>query len=279
MAVIKADALGFCKGGRDSIEGVRQLLKSKEPVYVYGYLLHNEKVISGLKKLGVEFLEPNPDIKVKGRLVIRAHGISADLMKKLSEHNRIVDYTCPQVYKIHALANMYERRGHHIVYFGKKGHPEAEGTLGNLSSYTLVGSLEDVKKIKHNKLVLIAQSTCSVSEFERIAAHLRKHNPDAIIEDTICESTRQRQANAKKLAKEVDLMVVIGGSDSSNTRELYEICKAFAPTIWVQNPRDISHYSDLIKHSKMIGVSAGASTPDEDIDGLYKRLCKLNQKV
>jgi (E)-4-hydroxy-3-methyl-but-2-enyl pyrophosphate reductase len=279
MAVIRAEGLGFCDGGRTSIEKVKQLARTeKKPVHVYGYLLHNKQIIQKLKAMGVVFLKPDPNLKADGKLVIRAHGVSEAVMRRLADQNELVDLTCPKVYKIHALAKFFEKKGYHILYLGKPGHPEAEGTLGNLNHYSLITCLEDAKHIKLKKLAFIAQSTCSASLFDEIAAYLKAEHPDTIILDTLCDSTRQRQLGAETLAKNADLMVVLGGKDSSNTRELYEICKKHGPTLWVELPEEVHQHSELIKQASTIGVTAGASTPDEDIDKLHIVLEEYNGK-
>ncbi len=278
MVVIKAKSMGFCKGARDSIKGVKDLIVERKQISVFGELLHNKKVIDNLKKIGIGFVEPNPDVVVKGKLVIRAHGISNALMKKLKEKNDVIDLTCPKVYKIHALANFYEKKGYHIVYLGKANHPEAEGTLGNLKNYTLVTNLNDAKQIKKKKIAFIAMSTCQISKFNEIANYFKENKLDPIIINTICESTRAHQDSAKKLSEKSDVMVIIGGKQSSNTKELFELCKKITPSIWLENPEEIKKYECLIKNAKTVGLTAGASTPDEDIEELFTLLEVINNK-
>ncbi|MBW2988347.1 4-hydroxy-3-methylbut-2-enyl diphosphate reductase [Candidatus Woesearchaeota archaeon] len=276
MAIIKAKHLGFCEGGRNSINSVIELANQGERVYVYGELLHNKSVIAKLEQLGITFLEPNPDVKVDGKLVIRAHGISNKLKQKLALNNEIVDLTCPKVRKIHALSKFMESKGYHIAYLGKPGHPEAEGTLGNLTNATLVTSLEDVKAIPHEKLAFLAQSTASLEEFNKIANYLRAYKPSSVVFNTICDSTLKRQRSAAEVAARVDLMVVVGGKNSANTRQLYEICKKHTTTIWIETPDEILNYKEEIEKANDIGLTAGASTPDEDIDTVFERISKLN---
>ena len=272
MAVIKSKVLGFCEGGRASIEGVLELAKDGSKVYVYGKLLHNKNAIKDLEEKGIIFLEPKPGVKVEGKLAIRAHGVTDCIKAQLCEKNQVVDLTCPKVLKINWITKMYEKKGFHIVYLGKAKHPEVDGTLGNLKNYTLIHSLEGAQKIQQDKVAFVAQSTANLETFREIADYFAEHKPQAIVVDTICWSTRKRQEEAESLAKKVDIMVIIGGKDSANTAELVATCKKFVPSIWVEKPEEIKKNLAELKKIKNIGLTAGASTPDEDIDKLYEIL-------
>ncbi len=270
MRIIKAKSLGLCKGGKDSIDGVKALAASGKKVFVYGQLLHNPRVISELEKQGIKFIEPLPNAKVNGCLVIRAHGVSDAVLEQLKQNNEVVDLTCPKVRAIQKLTKRYQKEGYHIIYLGKPGHPEADATIGNLKKFTLITRLDELKHVPDGKLILVAQSTASLDEFERVSEHVKKLNPTAKIVNTICSSTVERQRGAQEVAGKVQLMIVLGGKESSNTKELFELCKKTTETIWVERPKDIELHLETVRKAQCVGITAGASTPKEEILKLIK---------
>lgn len=300
MNVIKADTLGYCMGVRRAVESAEVALKEykDKKVYSLGPLIHNTVALEELTAKGLNILEEKDidSVNSDSVVVIRAHGISPVVRNKLAEKKAVViDATCPRVTVSQNRVAEYYEKGYVIILAGDKGHAEVEGIKGYASdSFYCVQNLDEAKILlssrefndlskssetgelensSDRKYLLLCQTTFSPVEFEKISGFLKTELETLEIINTICPATRQRQDALERLCKNVDGVVVVGGKKSANTIRLYQ--KALE---YVKNAVHIekaSEIPDSFKKLERVGVTAGASTPDnvigEVIAALYSR--------
>lgn len=264
MKIILAEYSGHCFGVRRAVEMAENAAElSKETVCSYGEIIHNAQVVENLSKKGVQVLHRIDEMQ-EGKLIIRSHGVAKKIIEKaLQKGIELVDATCPFVRKIQKIVEQKYRQGYHILIVGDKNHPEVIGVNGWCEDEAAIVSnileLSDLK-IKEGNYVVVAQTTISEKVFQDIEKEIKKRIPDAEIYNTICTATHQRQQATNDLAKKVDCMVVIGGKNSSNTRKLAEIASASCKTYLIESCRELD--IEQIKTYEVIGISAGASTPN-----------------
>lgn len=271
MELIVGKNAGFCYGVKRAVDGAREELGKGKEIYCLGDIVHNNHVIEELKKQGMKFIDKIDE--AKGKTIIRAHGVSKDVYKKAKDMNiEVKDLTCPSVLKIQKIAKEYAENGYYIVLTGKVNHPEVIGIESHCGdNYSIITEVEELdellNKIKNEpNVLLISQTTYSSKKFDEITEILKKKiKNNIVINKTICPSTEIRQKETEEIAKQVDLMIIIGGKKSSNTKKLYEISSAFCKNVvYIENAEDfnINNYKDIEK----IGIMAGASTPQEQIE-------------
>lgn len=277
MEIILGKSAGFCYGVKRAVDGAKiELKKSKgKKLYCLGEIVHNKQVIKDLEKKGLIFIE---NIKeAKGETIIRAHGIKKEIYKLAKEaKTELKDFTCPNVLRIHKIADEHRRKGYYIFLLGSKNHPENIGTLSFCGeNVTVIETEKDVpsaiKLLKESaieKLLVILQTTYSVEKFKKIEKLLKEAIPEnvkLIVKNTICHATELRQRETEKIAKKVQYMIIIGGANSSNTKKLYEIGKANCENCVCIETADELDLNIINKYQK-IGIMAGASTPQELIE-------------
>lgn len=280
MKIIIGETAGFCYGVKRAVDGsLEQIQKNRNvKIYCLGELVHNKQVIQKLEDKGIEFIENIKNIKeTNSKLIIRAHGVEKEIYKK-AELNKIniIDYTCPNVLRIHKIAEEYEKLGYYIFLTGTEKHPEVIGTISYCGeNFNLITKIDEVesainkfKESKIKKLLIISQTTYSVKKFEEIIKQIEDNIPketDLVIKNTICMATEIRQKETKEIAKQVEAMIIIGGKNSSNTKKLYEIASEFcANTICIETKEELEKKE--FKNLKTLGIMAGASTPQYSID-------------
>lgn len=288
MEIIVGKTAGFCYGVKRAVNGSIEEIENNRnhKIYCLGELVHNRQVILNLKEKGIEFIEKIEDVKNENsKVIIRAHGIEKNIYEKAKENKiDIVDYTCPNVLKIHKIVEEYQKQGYYIFLTGAEKHPEIVGTVSYCGeNFSLITDEEDVEKAiesfrKSNikKLLVISQTTYSVKKFESIIKMVEdkiSKEIELVIKNTICLATETRQKETKELSSKVDTMIIIGGKNSSNTKKLYEIalenCKN-AICIETKDELEKSKFTNL----KKIGIMAGASTPPESINEVIEFLKK-----
>ncbi len=275
MNIKLAEESGFCFGVKKALDRVNAI-DNKENVYVLGKLIHNPQVIEELKKEGIKFIESIDQIE-KGTLVISAHGISDNITEKAKEKNlAIIDTTCPLVKKVHNITKNLEKQGYKIIIFGDKEHTEVKGIKGNLKDPIIVSSISELDNLNQGRYALVSQTTQDIIKFNEISKKLKEKIKDIIISDTICSATKLRQQNAKKLVKEIDLMLVIGGHNSSNTKRLKEICSEMIETKHIESKEELK--KGWFKDKENIGITAGASTPEKVIKEVIDRIGTLTKR-
>lgn len=247
-----------------------------DTIYTDGPLMHNEQMMGCLWKDGIREMD-RPDKVAGHRLMIRAHGVSPARRKELQALQAdVVDATCPDVARIQGAVRRYAHKGFHVIIFGDKGHPEVVGLKGyaNGKGY-VVKTPEEVVALPDDigPVCIVSQSTQFPSDYARIAATVRERYPGAVVLDTICQATLERQQDVRELAARVDAFVVVGGAQSANTLRLVELARRFKPTMHIQTAEQID--PGRLKGVRTVGLTAGASTPAFLIDEVRDRLQRL----
>ena len=277
MEVITAKNAGFCFGVKKAVDMVENQAKDNtgKNIYTYGPIIHNEEVVKSLEEKGVHAVRSKEELDkiacdTNNVMIIRSHGISKaeqdDLVKKGFE---IIDATCPFVKRIHNTVREESEKGKHIIIIGNKNHPEDEGIMGwSTTPPTVIESLEEVDDISFEKdtsYCVVAQTTFNHNKFKEIVEKIQTLGYDVNVVTTICNATYERQSESRKIAAKVDTMIVIGDTHSSNSKKLYEICKEECEdTHFIQTLDDLN--LDLTKSVRLVGITAGASTPDYIIE-------------
>lgn len=264
IKVISAKYVGFCPGVKRAWGLVEKTVRSKsKPIYILGDLIHNQQAINKLNNWGIKNIDNLKMIKDKrGVVIIRAHGESPQTYQKLKRLNlKFVDTTCPNVIKIQELAKQLSDDGFFIVISGEKEHPEPKATLAYAKRGLIISTIKEAKKIlPRKKIALISQTTFPPIIFEQISKILKKKSANFKSLGTICNITQMAQKEAQKVAKRVDLMIVVGGKHSSNTKRLVEVCQKIVPTYHIETAQELK--TNWFKGASKVGLTAGASTPD-----------------
>ena len=281
MEIIIGKTAGFCYGVERAVNGAKEEIKNEKKVYCLGEIVHNKNVVENLKKDGIEFIDNIEE--AKGKTIIRAHGISRQVYDKAKKLNiEIKDLTCPSVLKIHKIAEEYAKKGYFIIITGKENHPEVIGISSFCGeNYKVVENREKIKEIVDNvkskninKILLISQTTFSSKKFDEIENELKEIIDKEInleVKKTICSSTEIRQKETEEIAKQVDLMIIIGDKKSSNTNKLYDIsCEFCDNVIFINDAHELDKTN--IENISKIGIMAGASTPKEDITNVKNKI-------
>ena len=274
-----ANPRGFCAGVDRAIEIVERAIDMYgAPIYVKHEVVHNQFVVDGLRRKGAVFIEDMEDVPVGSTLIYSAHGVSQRVQNQAKERGlRIFDATCPLVSKVHAEVVRLNRNGFEIVMIGHRGHPEVEGTMGQVSSgITLVETVSDVSDLRPKnpeKLAYVTQTTLSVDDARTILEALKKRFPriQAPKKDDICYATQNRQDAVKALSQKCELMIVVGSPTSSNSNRLREVAATQGVTAYlVDNEDEIQ--DEWLSGVSVVGVTAGASAPEVLVTAVVNRL-------
>ena len=275
MKIELAESYGFCFGVKRAIKIAEENRNSS----TYGPLIHNSKEIDRLKKdYNVALTEDLKDFSAEDTAVIRTHGIPKDELAYLNESNvNVIDATCPYVTKPQQICEQMSKEGYDIVIFGDEKHPEIKGVksyaVNGAHVVTCVEDLEDLKL--KEKVALVAQTTRKVEDYLEIANYLTPRHKETRIFNTICNATFENQDAVRKLAKIADVMVVVGGKNSSNTKQLQSISKQkCSDSYLVEGPEDLE--ASWFEGKKHCGISAGASTPDWIIEQIIAKIQELS---
>lgn len=286
MEILFANVMGFCFGVRRAVELAEKALdenKSKK-VYSLGPLIHNEKVLSALKEKGLIIIEENEikNIVCESVVIIRAHGVAPDIIKSLEEKKcEIIDATCPRVKASQKMVERYSAEDDFVILTGDKNHGEVIGIAGYAGkNFALIQDLKEAMKIdfadlSKKNIILLSQTTFSPVEFEKIEKVCKNKFKNLAVMNTICPATNERQNALLELCSKVDGVLVIGGKNSANTKRLFQTaqkhCKNAAH---IQSKNDIPK---LFYEMEKVGITAGASTPDEIIVDVKNHLCNFNK--
>lgn len=280
MKIELAKSAGFCFGVKRAVDTVYRLLEQgNKEVYTLGPIIHNEQVVDDLSARGVKVAEAPADLpaskKNEATMVIRSHGVSQKIVKQLKEQGiAFEDATCPFVKKIHHTVSEYSGKGYFIIIIGSPLHPEVQGILGWAGEAgTVIESREEAEAFLlpkcNKKICIVAQTTFNYKKFQELVEIISKKGYDILAVNTICNATSTRQKEAESLAERSDAMIVIGGTHSSNSRKLYEICKnQCANTFFIQTVDDLEEIS--FDSFTSLGITAGASTPNTIIQEVLK---------
>jgi 4-hydroxy-3-methylbut-2-enyl diphosphate reductase len=274
MEIVKAESAGFCFGVKRALDTVyKELEKEPQHIYTYGPIIHNEIVVKELEDRGVVVIEEGEDLSkyAPGVIIIRSHGVPEQTILDLEERGfTVVNATCPFVQKIQRSVKKYDLEDYKIVITGDINHPEVRGIIGWIGSdeYTVIKDVAEAEALsfdKGEKVCLVSQTTFNFKKFEDIVEIIRKKGYDLLCLNTICNATWERQKEAREVADKVDVMIVIGGKNSSNSQKLFEICKEKnEDTYFIQTVDDLDF--SVLKSIDSVGITAGASTPNKIIE-------------
>ena len=272
MEIKLANSAGFCFGVKRAVDRVYEQIESGKKIYTFGPIIHNETVVADLEKHGVEVIDSIDALRTlsDGAVVIRSHGVPKEIYDILDEQGlECIDATCPFVKKIHRIVEKESNEESQIVIIGNDVHPEVEGIKGWCKTPAIVvESKEEAQNLSlpaNRKVCVVSQTTFNYNKFQELVEIISKKGYDINVVNTICNATEERQTEAAKIADEVDAMIVIGGTHSSNSRKLYEICKAKCEnTFFIQTLEDLK--MDLPDSAQLVGITAGASTPNNIIE-------------
>ena len=272
MEVVLAKSSGFCFGVKRAVDTVYEQADKKEQIYTYGPIIHNEEVVKDLEQKGVRVLDSKEELEAldRGSIIIRSHGVSKDIYELIeSKGLECIDATCPFVKRIHKIVEKESGNGRRIIIIGNDGHPEVEGIKGwSKTPATVIESQDEALRFEAKtgeKLCIVSQTTFNYKKFQDLVEIFQKKGYDIIVANTICNATEERQKEALELAARADVMIVIGGTHSSNTRKLYELCKSECEnTYYIQTLEDLQ--LELPNSVELVGITAGASTPNKIIE-------------
>lgn len=279
MRVILAQPRGFCAGVERAIEIVERALDIYgPPVYVRHEIVHNKRVVESLKAKGARFVEEVHEIPDGAITVFSAHGVSEKVENDASLRELpVLDATCPLVAKVHKEGQRYAEHGYDVVLIGHEGHPEVEGTMGRIpGNVFLVSDTDDVDRLEvrdPDKVAYVTQTTLSVDDTRDVIEALKTRFPNIVGPDVkdICYATQNRQAAVRELAKQVDLLLVVGARNSSNSNRLREIGEEMGvPTHLLEDVKSLDE--SWLEGVGAVGISAGASTPEELVEELIDKL-------
>jgi 4-hydroxy-3-methylbut-2-enyl diphosphate reductase len=279
MKVVLANPRGFCAGVDRAIEIVERALdRFGAPIYVRHEVVHNRFVVDGLRAKGAVFVDELDQVPDGATVIFSAHGVSRAVEAEAQRRGlRVFDATCPLVTKVHVEVARHRRQGTPVVLIGHAGHPEVEGTMGQADDgIVLVESADDVARLNPGddaNLAYVTQTTLSVDDTSKVVEAIRRRFPGvrAPRKDDICYATQNRQDAVKRLARECDVVLVVGSRNSSNSNRLREVAEAQGARAWmIDGPGDIRR--EWIEGTNTVGLTAGASAPEVLVQAVVARL-------
>jgi 4-hydroxy-3-methylbut-2-enyl diphosphate reductase len=261
---------GVCFGVERAIKIALESVEKGKKTYSYGPLIHNRLAVDSLRRKGIVTVDDISDIKNK-RVIIRSHGVHPRVLRKLKRKKfEIIDATCPRVRRAQRYVEKLINEGYYVIIIGEKDHPEVKGLLGYGRGKADIYSPKI--KLSKKKIGVVSQTTLDLQRFNDAIAHMISRVLEMKIYNTICRATILRIHEATRIAKKADMMIVIGGKNSSNTTRLYEVCHRYRPSYHIESPDEIS--DAWFENVKSIGITAGASTPKDQIDTVIALLRK-----
>ncbi len=287
--ILLANPRGFCAGVDRAIQIVEEALSQYgKPIYVRHEVVHNQYVINDLKTKGAIFIENLSDVPKGAHVIFSAHGISKAIREEAKSRELIpIDATCPLVTKVHVEVNKMLNQGMDIIMIGHKGHPEVEGTMGQIEKHHttrkmfLIETIEDVKYLTvdyPDKMAYVTQTTLSIDDTKAMIEALKKKYPNiqGPKSDDICYATQNRQDAVKQISSLCDLIIIVGSNNSSNSNRLKELALREGIEAYLIDHEDALQSSWLL-NKKNIGISAGASAPEISVTNIIKKIEVLTE--
>ena len=280
-----AQSAGFCYGVKRAVETTKKikLENTSKKVWVLGELIHNSQVIKELEGLGIQTVDELPENE-NGICIVRSHGMPPQKIKEMTDKGfEVVDLTCLDVKKVQQKAVQLAQENFLVLILGKPEHPEVVAIKANAQLYSdkvfVIPDLEVLKGLtdeikSHNRVGIVIQTTQKLDFLQDVIRYLIPFSSELKVFNTICKSTSKRQQEAIELAKNSDLMIVVGSKKSANTTHLAEILSAITKTIHIETQDDLINYKDIIEKSQEIGITAGASTPENVIKNVINQIEK-----
>lgn len=278
MEILVAETLGMCFGVRDALKLIQDI-DHPDSVTIHGELVHNETVLRNLQSLGFRQVDEDrrTELPETSHVLITAHGVSENERRRLEQAGKILlDSTCPLVERAHAAARKLEADGCFVLVIGRRGHVEVEGIIGDLTRFEVIQAVDEVRSWPHPRLGIMCQTTTPVPHAEAIRREIERRNPHADIRflDTICHPTKDHQVALERLLERVQALVVVGGRNSNNTRQLAEKARARGiPAHHIQSAADLR--PQWFEGLERVGLTAGTSTLDETIHEVHEALLRL----
>lgn len=283
MKIILDKKAGFCFGVRRAIDLTEEEIKKSSKVYTFGPIIHNPQEVERLKRIGVNVVNELNDY-IKGTVVIRTHGISPKEYEKLKEKcEKIIDGTCPLVKRSHEVVSKFKKEGLRIIIIGDKNHPEVKALMGYAGDNAII--IKDKNTLNGlpigGKVGVLAQTTLSKENVQEILSYLATKVVEMHYYNTLCAVTLNQKKSAESLSKQVDVMIIVGGKNSSNTTKLAEVCKkSLERTYLIESADELD--INWFKKDDTVGITGGASTPqwvlEEVIEALEKFSFILNNE-
>lgn len=273
--IIRADTMGFCMGVQRAVTIVEELLEKQNrvrtPIYTLGPLIHNRLFVEKLQQKGITELS-DPDDGDSGTVVIRAHGIAPEMRSRLNAKTfDIIDATCPKVLRSHKKVAKYSSKGYTIIVVGNASHGEVVGLAGHADNPIVIQTREQAERVElPANVMVIAQTTVNATVYREISTIISKRGKKVEVVNSLCGSVDQRQKALRKLAPKVDAVLVIGGKNSANTRNLFETSLSLIEATW--HIESVEEIPEEVYRYHRIGLTAGASTPDWLIDEVERAL-------
>jgi 4-hydroxy-3-methylbut-2-enyl diphosphate reductase len=273
-----AKRTGFCYGVREAIDKAKEASAAGKATHTLGQVVHNEGVVNDLQALGIKTVEELDDVDHGAAVVIRAHGVRPDVMQRASEKGlEVIDGTCTWVIQEHRELTKLVEDGYTIVLLGTPKHAEVVGMLGFAPDAIVVDEEDEWEAAipRKKRMALISQSTQPPWKFEKLAAFMVSRCHELKIVNTVCPVTIRRQEDTMETAREVDMMVVVGGRSSANTKELTRLCEiAGTHAVQIEGVADLDDAS-IFDEARIVGVTGGTSTPIEDLRDVTRRIFEM----
>jgi len=276
MEIILAKEYGFCFGVRRAISLAEDALRSGKKVASLGPIIHNSLEVSRLESMGLRVIEDINDLNPEESLLIRSHGAPLDVISELKRRGiNIIDATCPLVARAQRMVDFLSSEGYTVIIAGEQGHPEVKGLVSYGRGKTfVVSSSEEISELPGEKIGIVGQTTFSIDRFREIVVEIISKSWEVRIFNTLCNASRKRQIAVEELVEKTDVIIVIGGKNSANTRRLVEIAESKGATVY-----HIESWNELLPDwfigKEKIGITAGASTPDWVIEKVLDKIREL----
>ncbi len=277
MRIVVSPHSGFCFGVHRAIEVALEAVREHGKVYCVGPLIHNRQAVEELRREGLDTVASLDDVPAGAPVLVRTHGAGPELYRRSEAGaHELIDATCPFVMRAQEAARQYQEEGYQVLVLGDKQHPEAQGIVQHTGDKAIViQGAEELAEIEvRGRVAVVCQTTQRVGQLQALVEALMPLTRELRVANTICDATTQRQQASEELAREVDVMIVVGGYHSANTSRLAQICAATGtPTHHVETAEELE--DAWFAGADVAGVSAGASTPDEAIAAVAERVAEL----
>jgi len=273
LKVILAKSAGFCSGVRRALKIAQKALEEYGAIYSLGSLIHNPQVVEELEKKGVKVIGDLSEVRENRPVLIRSHGVAPQVLERAKQQGiKLIDATCPFVRRVQQHAAELGKTGYRVVIVGDAEHPEVKGIMGWAGTSAMVVNdprmVEDLDSC--HQIAVLAQTTLSPEKFYEVVINLLGKAYELRVYETICKASQARQQEAQEIAQNVDLMVVVGGRNSANTRQLARICQDIVTTYHIEKSEELDE--QMFKGARVVGVTAGASTPDWIIEEVIEKM-------
>lgn len=280
MEIIQAEEAGFCFGVRRALQLAEEATREYETVYSLGPLIHNRQVVDHLRRQGLVVCDSLEDLPAHSTALIRAHGTGPATYELAQQRQlTLIDATCPFVARVHRRAAEFAQQDYQVLVLGDSNHPEAQGIMAHTGGQAvIVQTSQDLEKVSLRKrIAVVCQTTQTREALRALVEALLAQVSELVVANTICDATTKRQESSVQIARQVDVMIVVGGYHSANTQRLAEICAAAGtPTHHVEVAPELR--DEWLQGVEKVGVTAGASTPEEAIEAVIARLQQITEQ-